>query len=319
MTSPLISIITPSFNQAQFLEETLRSVLEQGYPNLEYIVIDGASTDGSVDIIRKYADRLTYWVSEPDHGQAEAINKGFARAHGEIVAWLNSDDVYRPGALAAAAAALQANPQLGFVFSDVQAIDADGQVTNLMRFGDWGLDELMCFNIIGQPGVFMRHSALEKAGGMDANFHYLLDHQLWLRIAERSPVHYLPVTLAAGRFHAAAKNVAHADRFGQEAYAIVEWMKTRPGLQSRYQRMEKRVWAGAHRINARYLLDGGQPKAALAAYGKSLKTHPATALVEWHRMVYALLCLVGLDRLKNVYLKIRTALRKKRDPQAFQR
>ena len=109
-SAPLISIITPSFNQAAFLEETLLSVLGQDYPAIEYIVIDGGSTDGSVAILERYADQLAYWVSEPDAGQADAINKGFAKATGKYVAWLNSDDVYLPGAVATAVAALEEKP-----------------------------------------------------------------------------------------------------------------------------------------------------------------------------------------------------------------
>ncbi len=123
---PRVSIVTPSFNQAAFLEETIQSVLSQDYPNLEYIIIDGGSTDGSVEIIKKYADKLAYWVSEKDTGQADAINKGLIRVTGEIVAWLNSDDIYLPGTIRAAVEALQAHPDCGLVYGDVLSVDAKG-------------------------------------------------------------------------------------------------------------------------------------------------------------------------------------------------
>jgi glycosyltransferase involved in cell wall biosynthesis len=114
-TIPRVTIVTPSFNQAGFLEETIRSVLSQEYPNLEYFIIDGGSTDGSVELIQRYANRLAGWVSEKDRGQADAINKGFSRATGEVIAWLNSDDIYCPGAIHAAVSALQAHPEYGMV------------------------------------------------------------------------------------------------------------------------------------------------------------------------------------------------------------
>lgn len=302
---PLVSIITPSYNQAAYLEATLRSVLEQDYPRIEYIVVDGGSNDGSVEIIRQYADRLAWWVSEKDRGQAEAINKGFARANGEYIAWLNSDDVYLPGAVSAAVQALQADPNLALVYGDVLAIDSQGRRTNLLRYGDWGLDGLLCFNIIGQPGVFMRRAALEKAGGLDLSYHYLLDHHLWLRVAQQGGTRYVAQTWAAARFHPEAKNVAAAAAFGRDAHRIVEWIQTQPALADHYRRLEKRIQAGAYRIDARYLLDGGQPGAALKAYGKSLAWHAPTALREVNRMAYALLALVGLGKLKDVYYRLR--------------
>ena len=305
MTLPLVSIVTPSFNQAAYLEQTMRSVLEQDYPNMEYWVMDGGSTDGSQEIIQKYAPRLAGWVSEKDHGQADAINKGFGRSTGEIIGWLNSDDLYLPGAIQTAVQALQADPGLAMVYGDVRSIDSVGKVFNVMRYGEWGLADLMAFNIIGQPGVFMRRSMLEKAGYLDLNFHFLLDHQLWLRLAQQGGMKHIPQELAAARFHADAKNVAQAARFGQEAFAILDWMQTQPGLQALYAANRRRIQAGAHRINARYLLDGGQAAPALRAYWRSLLQHPPTALREGHRMVYAGLALLGLGRLKDIYYRLR--------------
>ena len=125
---PLVSIVTPSYNQAAYLEATLRSVLDQDYPRIEYILVDGGSTDGSREIIERYAGRLAWWVSEPDRGQTDAINKGFAHAHGEVLAWLNSDDTYLPGAVTQAVASLQAHPAAGMVYGDANLIDEAGDV-----------------------------------------------------------------------------------------------------------------------------------------------------------------------------------------------
>lgn len=305
---PRVTIITPSYNQAAFLEETIQSVLSQAYPNLEYFILDGGSTDGSVDIIRRYEDRLAGWTSQKDQGQADAINQGFARATGEIVAWLNSDDTYLPGAIASAVAALQAQPQAALVFGDVVSIDGSGETINVMTYGNWDLDALMQFNIIGQPGVFMRRSALEQAGGLDLSYHFLLDHHLWLRVAQQGTMHYVPQRWACARFHADAKNVAQAARFGQEAYRIVDWMAVQPGLEARYRRLHRRIRAGACRMDGRYLLDGGLPGPALRAYLRSLWAYPPIALPELRRILFAAASLVvNVDRLKQMYLHRRKA------------
>lgn len=305
---PRVTIVTPSFNQVDFLEETIRSVLSQEYPNLEYFIIDGGSTDGSVELIQRYANRLAGWVSEKDRGQADAINKGFSRATGEIVAWLNSDDLYRPGAVHAAVSVLQAHPEYGMVYGDVISINGAGEPFNVMRFGDWGLDELMQFNIISQPGVFMRREALEQAGPLDLNYHYMLDHHLWLRLAQAAPVHYVPDQWAAARFHAAAKNVAQTAGFSQEALRLADWIARQPGLADRYHRLHRRVLAGAYRMSGRYLLDGGQPGPALRSYLHSLWFSPPVALPETRRMLFAFASLfLNVSWFKRRYLQQRKA------------
>jgi glycosyltransferase involved in cell wall biosynthesis len=318
---PKLSIITPSYNQAAFLEQTIRSVLDQHYPNLEYFVVDGVSTDGSQEIIKKYEKELAWWVSEPDHGQAEAINKGFGRATGEYIAWINSDDLYLPGSFMKATTVFLKNPDMGMVFGDVLAIDSQGRTTNIMRYGDWGIEDLMQFSIIGQPGVFMRREYLEKVKEgeqyLETRYHYLLDHQLWLRIALLAPMQHIKEPLAAGRFHTEAKNVAQAARFGQEAYQVVEWMQSQPAYDRYFSRLGAKIWAGVHRYNARYLLDGGQAGAALRSYWKSLKASPKIALVEWHRMIYALLCLAGLESVKALYYRLRYFVNRKKEPEIY--
>jgi glycosyltransferase involved in cell wall biosynthesis len=303
---PLVTVITPSYNQASFLEDTIQSVLSQDYPNLEYFIFDGGSSDGSVDIIQKYAHRLAGWVSEKDRGQADAINKGFARATGSIVAWINSDDTYLPGAISAAVAALQAAPDAALVFGDVVSVDAAGKPFNVMTYGHWGLDELMQFNILGQPGVFMRRAALEQAGGLDLSYHYMLDHHLWLRLAQYGSMVYLPQRWAAARYHASAKNVSQAPGFAREAYRIVEWMPSQPALAARLPRLRRRVWAGAHRVNGFYLLDSGQPRAALKAYLKGLWCAPGVVLPEYRRILFAAVSLfINVGHLRAAYLERR--------------
>lgn len=297
---PRVSIITPSFNQADFLEETLQSVLSQQYPALEYIVIDGGSTDGSVEIIKKYADRLAYWVSEPDQGQADAINKGLARATGEVIAWLNSDDTYLPGAIQAAVAAFQALPDHGLVYGDVLAINEAGLPQNLIRYGNWGLDDLLQFRIIGQPAVFMRRSVLEKAGRLDTHFHFLLDHQLWMRMAGLAGMQYVSQTWAAARFHQAAKNVAQAERFCEDADRVVAWVKSQPALAQRYARLGRQAKAGLALFKAYYLSTGHYAWAALKQYAQAGWFSPSLAIKEWRRILWTLGTLFGLGRIRGL-------------------
>ena len=302
---PLVSIVTPSFNQARYLEQTMRSVLEQDYPHIEYLVIDGASKDGSVDIIQKYESQLAYWVSEKDSGQAEAINKGISRATGEIVAWINSDDYYLPGVVSSAVKVFEENPDVVLIYGDMLAVDENGQTTNVMKYGQFSLADLLCFQIIGQPSVFFRRDALQQAGLLDTTFHFLLDHHLWIRIAQHGKILHVPQTWSAARYHAEAKNRAKAAEFGHEAFRILDWAKKQPGLTATVSSVERRARASANRVDARYLLDGGQAWSALKAWMRALFIHPPTALKRMNIFVSALLNLSGLGALRESILRRR--------------
>jgi glycosyltransferase involved in cell wall biosynthesis len=303
MSTPLVSIVTPSYNQADYLEQTMRSVLDQDYPNMEYMVVDGGSSDGSVEIIRKYQHRLAWWVSEPDKGQSDAINKGFQRAKGEIIAWLNSDDIYMPGAIQKAVDALQSDPSTAFVYANLHSINARGEHVNTIRYRQYNLVDLLAFHIIGQPTVFVRRSILDEVGWLDTNYDYLLDHHLWLRLATKAPFLYIPQEWAAARFHPLAKNVAQAKGFGVEAYRILDWAKTQPKLAEAMALAPERIWGGAHRFNARYLLDGGAPLEALKAYWKVWRAYPDYAYQHWHRIFFSFISLIGLESLRRIFYR----------------
>ena len=303
----LVSIITPSYNQAAYLEQTLLSVLNQDHAPIEYIVVDGASKDASVEIIKKYSDRLAYWVSEKDGGQAEAINKGFARATGEIIAWINSDDYYLPGAVSAAVKIFESNPDVVLVYGNMLAVDEHGKTFNTLTYKQLTLEDLLCFQIIGQPAVFMRRSALQKTSGLDSTFHFLLDHFLWIQLAQHGKILHADQTWAAARYHAEAKNRAKAAEFGREAFRILEAVAQDKNLAPVLSKVERRSRASAHRVNARYLLDGGQPAAALSAWIRAFFIHPPTALARMNLFVSAILNLFGLGKLRSMVLRMREA------------
>lgn len=287
-----VTIVTPSYNQADFLGTTIQSVLDQDYPALEYFVVDGGSTDGSVNVIRKYEDRLAWWIAEKDRGQAEAINKGLSRAHGEVVAWLNSDDFYLPGAIADAVAVFEENPGLGLVFGDALTIDGEGRPINVLTFGDWSYLDLLSFRIICQPAVFMRRSVLERSGLMDEGYHYMLDHHLWLRIARYSEVKYVPQLWAAARHHAGAKNISQASGFARETRRVVDWLQSHPAFGQDVSAHARLVYGGAYRLQGRYYLDGGEMGKALRYYSQAFVLRPRFTLRHAHRILYAALALM---------------------------
>lgn len=220
---PKISVITPSYNQAEFLEETILSVLNQNYPNLEYIIIDGGSTDRSVEIIKKYEKYITYWVSGKDEGQADAVNRGFKMAKGEIFVWLNSDDTYLPGALGKAVEFFNTHSYIGMIYGKTYFINERGNVIGNYPTEPFNYKGLARSNFLAQPSVFFRSEVYFAVGGLDSDLHYTMDYELWIRIAKTYRVEYLPVFLSTYRLHKESKSVSgvHALRASKECLKTV--------------------------------------------------------------------------------------------------
>ncbi len=219
---PLVSIVTPSYNQARFLPDTIDSVLNQTYPNIEYIVIDGGSTDGSVELLENYADRIDYWVSEPDKGQTDAINKGFAQANGEILAWLNSDDTYQPEAVADAVRLMQQYPEYGLVYGEANFIDQHGNEIGRFPAAQTSYDQLRRGYVhVPQQSSFWRADLMKQVGALDDSLYFAMDYDLWLRLAEISRIKYFPGRVWANfRLHGESKTIAEDDRCWVEMVQI---------------------------------------------------------------------------------------------------
>ena len=219
---PLVSIITPSFNQAQYLEATIQSVFGQDYPRIEYIIVDGGSTDGSVDVIKKYEGRLAGWVSEQDKGQTDAINKGFNRANGEILAWLNSDDTYNPGAVSAAVKFLMDNPEIAMVYADCDFINEQGGVIGKFNSAQTDHHRLREGYVhIPQQTMFFRAKYWKELGPLDPSFYFAMDYDLWTRISARAPIKYLRgQTWANFRIHNFGKTSSADDRCWPEMLRV---------------------------------------------------------------------------------------------------
>lgn len=205
---PKLSIITVTYNAIEFFEESLRSVLLQGYPNLEYIIIDGGSTDGTVELIRKYEPWIACWVSEPDRGQSHAINKGWAAATGDWLGWLNADDIYLPGVFCRAGDFLADNAQIDLIYGDVQYVDATGKPRDINVKSEFSpRDMVMRGGLIHTPAVFWRRSLNDVAGPLDENQHYAMDNDFWLRVAPHARCRHLPGVMGTFRRHEGSKTV----------------------------------------------------------------------------------------------------------------
>lgn len=211
---PLVSIVTPSLDQGRFIEDAIRSVMEQGYPRVEHIVVDGGSSDETLEILGRYP-HLT-WVSEPDDGQAAAINKGFRMAGGEIYGWLNADDFYLPGAIAAAVSVLR-ETGCALVHGGWRRVEEDGTVIRDVQVVPFDYHrQLEIVNVVCQPGSFFTRDAYWEVGGVDESYRYSMDYELWLKLGARFDVRHVDRIQAAYRYHDESKSVAEYDDFWPE-------------------------------------------------------------------------------------------------------
>jgi len=233
---PYISIVTPSLNQGDYIEQNIKSVLNQEYPNFEHIIIDGGSTDGTIDILMKYNHLI--WVSEKDRGQSEAINKGFKMAKGEIIGWLNSDDCYEPNAFFTIVQELNKAERKYVVFADSYVIDEKGSRIGYLKgklphpkgwFKYWQKDYR-----IPSASVFFYKDIFRKVGYLDENIHYVMDDDYSLRINEHYEFHYIKKPLASMRVHDRAKTTLRGDMYEREWFGILKKNWFNLSLTNRY-------------------------------------------------------------------------------------
>ncbi|MCL0082949.1 glycosyltransferase [Thermodesulfovibrionales bacterium] len=236
---PKISIVTPSYNQGQFLERTILSVLNQNYPNLEYIIIDGGSTDRSVEIIKKYEEYLAYWVSEKDKGQSDAINKGFQKSTGKILAYINSDDTYNPEAFLKIAKAFNESPKTDLMFGNVNYINSHDNLVGECRFTKFDVSTLIYEGgNLHQPGVFWIRDTYEKIGGFNPKYRFCMDFDFFCRVAEIGNLNNIREYIANFRHHENSKSstIGHIGLIEHEEIAK-RYRKNNDKIYLKYKRM----------------------------------------------------------------------------------
>jgi glycosyltransferase involved in cell wall biosynthesis len=276
LNQPLVTIVTPSYNQGGFIRATIESVLSQDYPRIEYIIMDGGSTDETARVAAEYAERLT-WISEKDRGQSHAINKGFQMARGEIVAWLNSDDILLPGAVSAAVKAFERAPDAGAIYGEGYLMDREGRFTRRFPYTEplvmWKLVYLSDY--ILQQATFFRRDAIEAVGWLDESLHYTMDWDVLIKLAKRFGLYYTPDFLGALREYPEAKSSAGGEERIEEIRRMLErhtGLKRAPGYWTYGFDTWQRAW--------RYQLERASPRwLRLPAVGASWCLRAATTVL----------------------------------------
>lgn len=311
---PLVSIVTPAYNQANFLRDTIESVLAQDYPRVEHQVIDDGSTDHTAQIMADYAARGVACETQTNRGQTPTINKGWERSTGDILTWLNSDDTLLPGALTKAVEYFQKHPDIGIVFGDTLFTTEDGTPIERSKPRaefDYREFVLKCDNPIAQPSAFIRRSVVESVGPLDPSFYYFMDWDFWLRAGLRHKIAYTPELLSTYRLHSESKTVAQSTKAAPELEYMYRKFFARDDLPAEIRQIERRAKVNMYFTSGSYYLQGNNAKGAARMALRALKESPG-ALAEpetAHKFFY---CLLGASPLykgsRNVYQRARTAV-----------
>lgn len=243
-TLPKISIITPSYNQGKFIEETIRSVLLQDYPDIEYIIIDGGSSDETIDIIKKYEPWISFWISECDNGQSDAINKGWMMAKGDIIAYLNSDDIFAPDCLNKISNYFIDHPEVDLIYGDAEIIDENSEFIHYFKSLPFDIKKLIFRDMsIPQPTMFFRRKLFEKIGYLDVSLHYTMDFDFWLRTALKFNIQYIPKNLASMRYHINTKTHTHSEKFSLDEINVLDKLFSTPNLSDDIKKIKNAAYA----------------------------------------------------------------------------
>ncbi|MBK9925006.1 MAG: glycosyltransferase [Anaerolineales bacterium] len=261
---PLVSIVTPSLNQSRYIRSTIESVLNQDYPNLEYWVIDGGSNDGTVEILKEYNGRIS-WISKADNGQSEAINKGWMFSHGDILAWVNADDLLMPSAIHHAVNALLADQTIGAIYGNASYINETNNFIQAYPAHTFSYDTLVnnTENYIPQPSVFIRRNIIEAAGFLDESLHYLMDYDLWLRIGLITSMKHLSIDMASLRLHSSAKTINAMPKFANEFVRIYQKLFTNSSIPAHLTMQYLPIMHKVHVHAASFCFWGGMPSLAI--------------------------------------------------------
>ena len=292
---PLVSIVTPSLNQGQFIRATIDSILCQGYENIEYWVIDGGSTDDTLDILRSYGDQIN-WLSEPDKGQSHAVNKGWLRARGAVLGWVNADDLLTPAAVEIAVQNFVEHPHVGAVFGDAMYIDEHGSPIKSYPARAFDFEKLVVEteDYIPQTSVFIRKGVLDKVGFLDETLHYVMDYDFWLRLGCHTTMQYVPVEMAWLRLHTGAKTVHGMQNFAREFSLIFEKLFSNSALAQEVQQQKQKVMQTAYIHSASFCFWGGNTSQALFYLRKAWREKPfPSRRAFWVIFLFSIFCKIG--------------------------